>query len=431
MAASYHILCTGDVHLGRHPARVPVQDNALTVEHVWQQAIDTAIRRNVNAVVLTGDLVDRENKMYEAFGTLQRGVERLTEAGIDVVAVAGNHDFDTFPRLADALDAPRFYLLGRGGQWDSVALPEASPQVRFVGWSFPDAHMLDAPVETLDLPATAEPTIGVMHADAGTRQSRYAPVSRRALARTPVDAWLLGHLHTPADHWEGDQFQLYPGSLQPLDPGEPGAHGPWIITVDPEGGVEAQAVPLATVRYERVTIDVTEHETADAVEQDLLRMLRGRLETAVRNAESTRRLVARLHIEGRTSLLRALEARTKTIRRDLNVHVGEATASIDAVTFDTRPDHDLEALAEGRDAPAVLAQLLLDLKHGRETEAASNLLRDAQNAAQTVHEAPGYDPLRHDPDVPGLPSGEALRSILYQRGLLLLDALHAQSGASG
>jgi hypothetical protein len=79
----------------------------------------------------------------------------------------------------------------------------------------------------------------------------------------------------------------------------------------------------------------------------------------------------------------------------------------------------------------VLAQLLLDLKHGRETEAASNLLRDAQNAAQTVHEAPGYDPLRHDPDVPGLPSGEALRSILYQRGLLLLDALHAQSGASG
>ncbi len=431
MNESYRILCVGDVHLGRHPTRVPVQDNALTVDHVWRRVLDTAVRRNVNAVVLTGDLVDRENKMYEAFGALQRGIERLADAGIDVVAVAGNHDFDTFPRLADALDVSRFHLLGRGGQWSTVSLPEASPRVRFVGWSFPEAHVLDAPLETLEFPPASQPTIGVMHADVGARQGRYAPVTRRALAEAPVDAWLLGHLHTPADHWEGGQLQLYPGSLQPLDPGERGPHGAWTVTVAPEGRLDAQAVPLATVRYERVTVDVTELATTDAAEQALLRALRSRLETVIQETDSVRRLVARLHIEGRTSLHQALEARTETIERDLTVHVGEATATVDTITLDTRPEHDLEALAEGRDAPAVLAQLLLDLEREHDTEAVADLLRDAQNAAQTVHEASGYDPLRRDPDVSGLPSSDVLRTTLYQRGLLLLDALHAQSGASG
>jgi len=201
--------------------------------------------------------------------------------------------------------------------------------------------------------------------------------------------------------------------------------------VAPEGRLDAQAVPLATVRYERVTVDVTELATTDAAEQALLRALRSRLETVIQETDSVRRLVARLHIEGRTSLHRALEARTETIERDLTVHVGEATATVDTITLDTRPEHDLEALAEGRDAPAVLAQLLLDLEREHDTEAVADLLRDAQNAAQTVHEASGYDPLRRDPDVSGLPSSDVLRTTLYQRGLLLLDALHAQSGASG
>jgi len=108
----FRLLCTGDVHLGRRPSRVPPEDDMLAVSYVWKRFIDAAIDRDVDAVVLTGDIVDAENKMYEAFGALERGIQQLLAADISVVAVAGNHDYDAFPRLVSALDDERFHTCG-------------------------------------------------------------------------------------------------------------------------------------------------------------------------------------------------------------------------------------------------------------------------------------------------------------------------------
>jgi DNA repair exonuclease SbcCD nuclease subunit len=119
------ILCTGDVHLGRRPSRVPVEDGGLSVRHVWERFVETAINREVDVVVLTGDIVDSENEMYEAFGTLERGVQRLLDGGMQIVAVAGNHDHDAFPRLVRGIDADGFHLLGPGGTWEKVQLDSA------------------------------------------------------------------------------------------------------------------------------------------------------------------------------------------------------------------------------------------------------------------------------------------------------------------
>lgn len=430
MSDSYRILCTGDVHLGRHPARVPARDETVTVEHAWRQCVDAALQRDVDAVVLTGDVVDRENKMYEAFGALQRGVERLTEAEIDVVAVAGNHDFDTLPRLMDGISAPRFHLLGQGGQWETVTLPAEKPRVRFVGWSFPEAHVVDSPLGALSLESTSLPTIGVLHADVGSRQSQYLPVTRRALGRHPVAAWLLGHLHAPAVHRDGDQLQLYTGSLQPLDPGETGRHGAWVIEVPPSRRVQARPVPLATVRYTPVRVDVSDLETKEEVERAVLESARDRLGTIVAETPHVRRVVMRLHIEGRTTLQRDLQSLADQLVNDLEVHVGEAAATLDTVTLDTRPAHDLEALAEGNDAPAVLAQLLLDLQDGADTDEVATVVHEAREAAQSVHDAPGYEPLRRDAATQDLPPDDDLRDVLLRRGFLLLDALQEQT-ASG
>ena len=70
--------------------------------------------------MLTGDVVDAENKMYEAYGALERGLRRLLEAKVEVVAVAGNHDHDAFPRLVRTVEDDRLHLLGAGVQWDVV-----------------------------------------------------------------------------------------------------------------------------------------------------------------------------------------------------------------------------------------------------------------------------------------------------------------------
>lgn len=423
---SFQILCTGDVHLGRRPSRVPVENDALSVRHVWERFVETAINREVDVVVLTGDIVDSENEMYEAFGALERGVQRLLDGGIEIVAVAGNHDHDAFPRLVRGIDADGLHLLGQGGTWEEVQVDARNGKsVRFVGWSFPQATVLSSPLDDLEIAESDEPTIGLLHCKAGSGEGQYAPVRQDALARAPVDAWLLGHIHAPNDHRESGQLQLYPGSLQPLDPGEPGTHGAWLIDVSVQDAT-AEQIPLASLRYEETAVDVSDCETGDDVEETVLRTLR---ESAAKLGEQFPDLLHvahRLRFEGRTALHREIAETLREMVGTVRREVDDVSATIESFKLNTRPDHDLYELARTDDPPGVLAQLLLKLENGDvEDERVQRILREASKATSEVHESSRYEPLRRDSETREPPGREDLRSMLYQQGLLLLDELHA------
>jgi DNA repair exonuclease SbcCD nuclease subunit len=398
----------------------------LSVRHVWEQFIDTAVDRAVDAVVLTGDIVDAENKMYEAFAALERGIQRLLSSEVHVVAVAGNHDYDAFPRLVRSIDNERFHLLGGDGTWETVQIENAgSPGVRFVGWSFPEATVTTTPLASLDLNDREVPTVGVLHCEAGRAESRYAPVGRDALARQTVDAWLLGHIHAPNDHREGEQLQLYPGSLQPLDPGERDEHGPWLIEVTSSGTVDTQMIPLASVRYDTLSVDVSGLESADAVETAVFETIRDGLTVSLEKWPQLRHVAYRLVYEGRTDLHQALDNQAQEMVDDLHMPVDDATATVEDFRLETRPDYDLEALAEGDDPSGVLARLILDVESDdADSDMLADLLRRTGKALGTVHESSGYEPLRRDSDTQDPPSREKLRTVVRRQSYRLLDEIH-------
>ncbi|RMF20195.1 MAG: DNA repair exonuclease, partial [Deltaproteobacteria bacterium] len=119
------LLCIGDIHLGRRPGRLPSdlfaeEGAALGPLAAWRRAVDEAIDRRVDAVLLAGDVVEQEDDFYEAFAPLEEGVRRLQDAGIAVLAVAGNHDVAVLPRLARVIDS--FRLLGAGGRWEEATV---------------------------------------------------------------------------------------------------------------------------------------------------------------------------------------------------------------------------------------------------------------------------------------------------------------------
>lgn len=427
---SYQILCTGDVHLGRRPSQIPVEAEALSVKQVWERAVDTALDQEVSAVALTGDIVDSENQMYEAYGALERGIRRLLEGDIEVVAVAGNHDHSTFPRLARSIDADGLHLLGQGGTWETARASnwDGSVSVRFVGWSFPQATELSSPLEDLELSEAEDPTVGLLHCEAGSGGGRYAPVRREALARAPVDAWLLGHIHAPNDHREAEQLQLYPGSLQPLDPGEPGAHGTWLIEVTPQD-TTAEQLPLASLRYEEVRVDVSGHEGKEEIEEAALRAVRERAGELAERLPALRHLACRLVFEGRAQLNREIKETARRMAGSLRPEVDQVAATIEDFELQVRPDYDLEELARGDDPPGVLAQLLLELESGEaQGERLQQVLHRAAKATSKVYESSRYEPLRRDSETREPPEREELRSKLYQQGLLLLDELRAHHG---
>jgi DNA repair exonuclease SbcCD nuclease subunit len=428
MKDALELLCTGDLHLGRHPSRIPddLDGPELSPKAVWLSTVQKAIDRDVDAVVVAGDIVDQENRYFEAFGAFEDGIAQLDEAGIPVVVVAGNHDFDALPGMVDNLDSDTLQFLGREGQWERWTLEQnGEPVAHFDGWSFSAKHVYESPLEEYELPTTDDaPQIGVLHADLDSRGSRYAPVLSSELRDTAADAWLLGHIHSPGTRIDSQPLALYSGSPQPLDPGEQQAHGPWTITVPETGDVRAEQIPLASVRYDQVSVDVSEvddpQEATAVISEEIKDHVRAELDT--RSLELS---LVRVHLTGRTDAHSALVDQHRSMERDLGFREGSVSVRIESIDVDTRPAIDLEDLAEGDNAAAYLADLLLEIENGDPHETYSEVVDDSLAAVRQAHSANAYNPLRRETELEDPDDDDAIEH-LEQQARVLLDTLLGQ-----
>ncbi len=418
------LLCTGDMHLGRMPSRVDPDETALTVETAWQRFVQTAIDKKVDAVILTGDTVDQDNKMFEAMHWLEVGVGELAEKGIDVIAVAGNHDYDAFPDLVRKLgeEAPLRFI-GAGGRWETNILErDGAPALRLVGWSFPEQFVDTSPLNALVLDEEAIPTIGLLHCDLLNARSRHAPVVREELARAGVNAWLLGHIHAADAHYADDgQLQLYPGSLQPLHFNEPGCHGAWMVEVDSDGRARAELIPLASLRYEPLHVSVEGCDTVENVQDHVVESVRENLCAAVDEMPHLHTLVCRLIFTGRTPLSRKVEQWAREELGDFKPAYKDAVAVIDDFRLETQPAHDLRELSKTNDPSSVLASLLLAIERGESIETTEAVRRRAHEELKRVRRMSRFEPLLER----SLEEAEDdhVEAMVHSRGLLLLDEM--------
>lgn len=449
------ILCSGDLHIGRKAARLPasllgLDGKMFTASQAWLDLVQTARNLRVDLVLLSGDVVDRANRYFEAFGPLEHGLAALAQAQIPVVAVAGNHDFDVLPKLAQSFPQEQFRLLGVPGRWERHTIyKDGSAVLHIDGWSFPRQHVHQDPLAGYrPEPTEGVPVIGLLHCDLDKTQSAYAPVAAADLLRQPVSFWLLGHIHAPMLRQEaGQPGILYPGSPMALDPGEPGLHGPWLLTVEPGGAVTAEQLPLSRVRYDTVTVDLTGASYRDQVDKAIAEALRLHVQDAVmEQGDSLRCLVTALNLQGATPLHRSLAGMLSDLN-DLTVPHQDAWAVVDRVWYNTRPPRDLETLAQGSGPPGVLAKDLLALSRAGDARRAE-LLEAARAEVESAFQA-----FRRDLDLAGAGhpaellrgsgsgggagdrSGDTqgtdsqddiLAALLEQQGLLLLDQLLAQ-----
>ncbi len=86
------ILHIPDVHVGYTQYGL-LQRRADFID-AFSYAVNLAITEQVHAVVFTGDLTEAVQETPSTLLTLQQGVNRLLNAGIVVLGIAGNHDSD-------------------------------------------------------------------------------------------------------------------------------------------------------------------------------------------------------------------------------------------------------------------------------------------------------------------------------------------------
>lgn len=423
------LLCLADVHLGLVPARLPADlaDRAhdLGPAAAWRRAVDLALGEGVSAVLLAGDLVDGVSDFFEAFSALRVGVSRLAEAGVQVLAVAGNHDTEVLGRLVKAV--PQVRLLGAGGRWEAVDVmgPDGGACVRVVGWSFAGRWVEECPLEGSGLahalaqadaawdssapPPASRPvvTLGLLHADRDQTGSRYAPVTSAQLATAAVDVWLLGHVHKPDVSLTDCAWGKggYLGSLTASDPGEHGARGAWLLEVEPGGELRMRHVSLAPLRWEHLSIDVSHLGQAEEVTPLLASHLErlvvsldgvGSNPAGAPGAGAARpgsapvrglrpaALGCRITLVGHSPIRSQIEA---VLRAEgvtgVTTLLDEVEVFIERVSVDALPAADLHELAGSSDPLGLLAARVLALKDAG-SELRSRLVEQARPKIEAV-----------------------------------------------
>ncbi|MEA1926788.1 MAG: DNA repair exonuclease [Candidatus Auribacterota bacterium] len=426
------ILCIGDIHLGNRPSRLPedigdygIDTSELTPIAAWRSAVNWAIENDIDAVLLAGDVVENDDDRFEAYGHLKWGVEKLLAMDIPVLGVAGNHDYKALPRLAAQI--PDFLLIGKNGEWEVVEeeLKNGS-RIRIVGWSFQGRYCREDPLRELELQEDREiPTLGLLHCDLDAAGSRYGPVSTAELERVPVDAWLLGHIHKPS-LLSGPRPIGYLGSLSGLDPGEPGPHGPWLLTVDGPGSVAIRHLPMARMRWENIDLPLTgiTGDAGEELEESVFGALIQALEKIHQNVgEPVLPPVAvgcRLTLIGRSKY----HSRIMNIIREKRYPGLPAEHTyyfIDKVIDQASPDLDISRLVGGKDLPSVLARYLKGLEDDAPfsrglVEKARHELRRLDGSARWAEVSrKDFDP------------SEAVKELLLKTGTRALEELLEQS----
>ncbi|MHB1326166.1 MAG: metallophosphoesterase family protein [Thermoleophilia bacterium] len=370
------ILAVGDIHLGRRPSRLPdeLQSQArdLGPAGAWERLVEAAIRETVDAVVLAGDVVEREDDFFEGYRELEKGVRRLSEEGIRVAGIGGNHDMKVLPRLADRITD--FHMLGRDGIWEPYSLEVGGEKLVLWGWSYPRPRVNESPLDGVSFDLESGVNIGLLHCDCNQAGSIYAPVTSMELTAAGLDGWLLGHIHKP-DNLTATSLTGYLGSITGMDPGEPGARGPWVLTIEAGSVKDVTQWTLAPLRWERLEVDLTGIDSTEEARDRLLDSVNGIDEVISGSYEPPEAVGLRVVLTGRCNFGEAVRELLAGEHPE-RIH-DEIYYFIERLELDTRPEISLADLAKENNPPGLLARRLLLLDRDETDPERESLLKEA------------------------------------------------------
>jgi len=399
------LLAAADLHLGRALGGVPCQwADDYSPRQAWHDLIGRAISERVDAVLLAGDVVDRENRFFEAYGVLHSGVARLSKAAIPVIAVAGNHDTAVLPELASTLDGLNFVLLGVGGCWEWHDITDsAGRRLRIYGWSFPAQHHRHSPFEDPLAPGADAPAmrLGLLHCEYGQAASAYAPVQSHEIQDSGIPLWMLGHIHVPQCHTPGNSTSAYyPGSLQGLDAGESGIHGALLIDYDGDAQPTVTPIPIAKLAYLKISLPTADLDCRKAaLTQALCQAIDDALDDDCADIEA---VVVDLNLAGQSAhsaseFRQIVHEFTENAIQDL----GNRDVALRKHSYDIRPlpeEINLPEIAGGSDLLGTLAQAIIALEAGNLNDpVASDMLAEVTRNVRRAEASPAFDQLAHAP----------------------------------
>ncbi len=288
---------TSDWHIGRLFQNISLLDDQ---RHVLKQIKNYAINQTADALIIAGDVFDRSVPPAEAVDALDQFLdEMITELGIPVIMISGNHDSARRLRFgARHMQHAGLHILSQiANVTKPVVIETATGPVHFYGIPYHDPvevrEAFACEVSTYDeahtflvdqikqLHDADIPSVLISHCfiDGAEASESERPLSIGGADRVsyqPLEDFAyvaLGHLHAP--QYKGKEHIRYSGSLLKYSFSEyQQKKGVTLVELDNKGLVSLQHLPLIAKKDLRVIegllADILQQGKTDPANEDYL-----------------------------------------------------------------------------------------------------------------------------------------------------------------
>lgn len=360
----------------------------------FRNLVDLCIDEQVDFLVIAGDIYDGADRSVRAQLRFRDGMRKLSEAGVSVYIVHGNHD--PLDGWLSAITWPQdVHVFGPEPEWKTVEL-NGEPIAAIQGVSFPTREVRENLVAKFTTPQDDSLfTIGLLHCNVGGNpdHDNYAPCTIDDLKLTALDYWALGHVHTRQTLRRQNPAVVYPGNIQGRHPNENGPRGCLMVEVNSEGVPDTRFHALDVVRWEPVEVDIAGIASIDKLED----AIEQRLDDLAVKAEG-RDVICSLTLTGRGPMHTEM-ARSGAVE-DLLIEL-RATASespwvwVERIYETTRPEIDLDARSNADDfLGATLRRLQEVLEDEDGVKELSGVVGDVFTGRKNGLQAPSNEQVR-------------------------------------
>ena len=331
----------------------------------FQNIVELALKEEVEAVLIAGDIYDGAEKSLEAQLKFRRGLQKLSDAEIDTFIVHGNHD--PLDSWSASLEWPERVHVFSGTQMECLPVERNGVVKAYVhGISYPKRDVTENLAQKFSRGNGEGFAIGLLHSNVGHQSGHdnYAPCSMDDLIAAKMDYWALGHIHRFCVLRESNPAVVYSGNSQARHMRESGEKGCCLVTLNKNIVPLIQFIPVDAVRYIQGEADLSGTITLEEV----IHIVRSKCEYFA-DQTNQRDVFIDLSLNGRTQVHSELQRgdTLQGLQGEIRTYFQGRTPSIWLnLKLDTAGIYDVESLREGKDFIADLVNLF-DVEGKRES----------------------------------------------------------------
>lgn len=267
----------------------------------FAEIVEAAIKRQVDFVLIAGDLYDSPHPSVAAQLFLQKEFLKLQQSEIPVYLCLGNHDFLNLENTTlvypenvyvfpNQVTTKRFFVDGQ-----SVSLTSFSYGKQWV----------EGQIDGFPLKGSERWHLGMVHGEISTdyKNAKYAPFSLTQLKSKNYDYWALGHIHK-REVLSSTPLIIYPGNIQGKSIKETGVKGYYFVT-DKDNKLVADFCPVAGIQWIEIPLEFEENDTFEKLKNKI----ENKLVEIKQNFSSVQAFIVRISLKASSDLEPILKER--------------------------------------------------------------------------------------------------------------------------